>query len=456
MIPRSRREGQTRSDRLARTAHLQGLLLRVAILALIVSAPLPARAGFFDTYGVDARGMALGGAVTATARGWSAVHYNPAALALSRDISLSMGMYWATPNIKTDYVDGPDRDLVELPRRDRTLGSIAGPSFGVVMPIQKLTPRRLGIPVAIGAGVFVPRQSLATVRAIEQTFPFDVVFQERNETLELNVGISTRITPAVYLGLGLAAQMASSVEYQITETSANFAELKTRFGTPAFIGGILVRPWERVRLGLVYRQKKEVKSQWSTFVQTRISFSFGQRPDQQISFFKEQTFVRKYISGFTPENISFGGAYRITERLQVSLDLTWYRWSSYPGPLDQGLAYAFNDIVVPRLGVAYRITRNLEARAGFFYEPTPVTNQGAGFYPIGNDRFVPSLGLGYVWTVPWGLLAEPISIDAYFQYHILAEETFDRAVPVTPVTQNPDLTSSGSVFNLGLDLTFHF
>jgi long-subunit fatty acid transport protein len=111
---------------------------------------------------------------------------------------------------------------------------------------------------------------------------------------------------------------------------------------------------------------------------------------------------------------------------------------------------------VPRIGVIYRITRKLEARAGFYYEPTPVKNQRRNLYPIGNDRFVPSVGVGYTFPAPWGILAKPLTLDAYFQYHVLAENEFERDVPSNPGAQNPDLTSSGSIFNMGMELKFKF
>ena len=154
--------------------------------------------------------------------------------------------------------------------------------------------------------------------------------------------------------------------------------------------------------------------------------------------------------------MTFGASYKIIERLRVSGELTWYHWSQYGGPLDTGLASEFNDILVPRVGVLFRLTRDVDLRCGFYYEPTPVTNQPQGFYPIGNDRYVPSLGIGYAFKDPWGILAKPAAIDAYLQYHILAEESFDRAVPINPYTRNPDVSSSGYVVNLGINVTLHF
>jgi long-subunit fatty acid transport protein len=422
-------------------------------LLLLVGFLPSARASYFNTFGANARGMALGNAMAAISKGWASVYYNPAALALSEDIEFSVGLVSAYPNITTDFVQGPDQDLVQFPRRPGGLDTITGPSFGLVVPVQRMTPKRLPMPWAIGFGVFLPRQAVVTTRVIDQTFPFDVVFQERNATLAFHFGISTRITSAVYLGIGLVSQFVTPVEVQLSESADSPVELTARLGMPSLLAGVLVRPSERLRFGLVYRQESKVESRWNAFVQTRVPIGPG---DNGFSLFRQTILEREYVSGFAPANVSFGGAYKISERWRITGEVTWYNWSAYRGPLDQPLQPSFNNILVPRLGAIYRITRKLEARAGFYFEPTPVTNQGTGFYPIGNDRFVPSIGVGYTFDAPWGILAKPVSVDGFFQYHMLLSEEYNRAVPDNPFTQNPDLTSSGSVFNLGAELTFRF
>lgn len=430
--------------------------LLLVFLCLLCGPSPSARASYFDTFGADARGMALGNAMAAISEGWGSVYYNPAALALSEDIEFTIGIFSASPSIKVDYAQGPEEDLVQFPRKPGGLDTITGPALGLVLPVQSLTPKRLPMPWAIGLGFFLPRQALVTTRVIDQTFPFDVVFQERNETLAFNLGLSTRITSAVYIGIALVAQVYTPVDVQLTETADAPVELAARLGMPSLIAGVLVRPSERLRFGLVYRQESEIESEWNVFVQTRYPIPIGVDPDNAFSLYRQETLQKHYISGYAPENVSFGAAYKISERWRISGEVTWYSWRGYQGPLGTPLAYAFNNTLVPRIGVIYRITRRLEARGGFYYEPTPVTNQGTGFYPIGNDRFVPSVGIGYTFDAPWGILAKPMSVDGFFQYHMLQSKDFNRAVPENPFVRNPDLTSSGSVFNFGAELKFRF
>ncbi|MEW6444270.1 MAG: outer membrane protein transport protein [bacterium] len=421
----------------------------LALLVVLFSGP--AHATFFDTFGVDARGMAAGGAMAAAAEGWSSVYYNPASLALSHDIEFSVGALWAIPELTVDYETGPKEDQAQFPRNPTGLDSIAGPVIGLLLPLERCTPRKLPTPIALGLGIFVPRQALATTRVIEETYPFDVIFNERNGNLVFHLALSTRITPALYLGAGMASQLVTPVNVQLTENLGSAVDLKARFGTPSALAGILVRPSERIRIGFVYRQENKVRSDWTVYTQTR----FGP-PDFILPIYEESTLRRSYVSGYTPENFTLGGWYKVTERLRVSADVSWHRWSQYRGPTDSGLEFEFNDVWIPRIGILYRITRAVEARLGFYYEPTPVTNQARGFFPIGNNRLVPSLGIGYTFQAPWGLLVKPLSLDAYFQYHFLDENEFNRAIPINPYVRNPDLDSDGYVINLGMTLTFRF
>ena len=425
--------------------------LLLVVLVGLAARTSPAGASFFNTFGANARGMALGNAMAAISKGWGSLYYNPAALALSEDIEFSVGVYSANPSINTEFAQGPDQDLAQFPRQPPSLDTLTGPSFGLVLPIQRMTPKRLPMPWAIGFGVFLPRQALVTTRVIDQTFPFDVVFQERNASLAFHFGISTRITSAVYLGVGLVSQFVTPANVQLTETADSPVELTARLGGPSLLVGVLLRPIEKLRIGLVYRQKTKIESDWNALVQTRIPLG-----ETGFALYQQSTLERHYVSGYNPENVSFGAAYRITERWRITGEVTWNRWSSYSGPLGDPLDPKFNNTLVPRIGVIYRITRKIKVRGGFYYEPTPVTNQGTGFYPIGNDRFVPSIGAGYTFDAPWGILAKPVTVDGFFQYHFLKSESWNRAVPDNPFTRNPDLTSSGSVYNLGVELTFRF
>ena len=429
-------------------------ILPALLLAVALFVPKHAGASYFDTFGVDARGMALGNSMAAWTDGWASVHYNPAALALTREIEFSLGFNYATHNIKVRYESGPEERILTFPGKPGSIENIPGPTLGFLVPVQRLTPRRLPTPIAAGVGIFVPRQALSTTLVVEQVFPVDVIFTDRNTSLALDFALSTRISPALYLGVGLATQLRSGGDMRISDgESSDVYRYNVRFGTPSVLAGILVRPCERLRVGLVYRQQNSVRTSWSALVQTRIQLTSAFGPP--LSLYQEKLLEKDFVTSFTPENLSLGAAYRITERFRVSAQVDWYRWSQYQGPQDRRLAYGFNDIFVPRMGVSYRPTRKLELRGGVYYEPTPVTGQADGYYPIGNDRLVPSAGLGYALDVPWNLVSKPLVLDAFIQYHVLLDRRFYRPSS-GPAVRDMNLTSSGSVINLGCSITFRF
>jgi len=429
------------------------LTLLGSLIWIFLIHPHESKAAFFDTFGMSARGMALGNAMAAMAEGWESVYYNPAGLALGREIEVSLGLLAAFPKLKVQYAQGNEQTERKFSLSSAPLDTITGPLFGLLLPIQKCTPRKLPMPWALGVGLFVPRQALVTSRVMEEGFPFDVTFNERNSTLALYSGLSTRITPALYLGVGIAAQLVTPAELQLSYTGTQTAtDLEARFGRPSILLGLLIRPTERIRIGIVYREEMKVVSEWNARIKTR----FVLVPGTDIALYDEQLLSRRYVTGFAPEAVTVGASYKVIERLRLSGELTWYRWSHYGGPLDTGLEYEFNDLVVPRLGMSYRLTRQIDLRCGFYYEPTPVTNQAQGFYPIGNDRYVSSAGIGYTFTAPWGILAKPVSVDGYIQYHLLKGEAFDRAASPNPVTRDPDLSSTGYVLNMGFNVTLRF
>lgn len=425
------------------------LTLVVALAALL---PVQAGAGFFNTFGPDARGTALGGAMAALSEGWASVYHNPACLALTKDVEVTVGAHWAKPSITLEYRNGPETDLPQFPPNPNGLDTIAGPTLGLLVPIQRLTPKKLPVPIAIGAGLFVPRQALATTRVIEEPYPFDPIFSDGNGNLVFHCAVSSRLTPALYFGVGLASQLVTPVNVVFAQSPGNSVDLKARFGAPSAVAGLLLRPTERIRIGLVYRQENKVRSRWDVYTQKLFAIEFPGLvlPEFGISIF----WKRAYVSSFTPENFTLGCSYKATERLTVAADVCYSRWSQYGGPADTGLAFEFHDIWIPRVGVLYRVSRSLEARGGLSYEPIPVRSQPSGFFPIGNDRIVPSVGIGYTFPAPWGILAKPVSLDAFFQYHWLLEQEFVR--DVDRYVGNQSLKSSGNAFHLGVDLTFRF
>jgi hypothetical protein len=111
--------------RLARALALAG--------TLTLAVPPGALAGTFDIFGHTPRDVGMGNAMTAAVVGFSALHYNPAALTAERTHSLGLNLRLTAPALHADRRDpltgafGPDPATVSP-------GTHVGFSFGWVKP----------------------------------------------------------------------------------------------------------------------------------------------------------------------------------------------------------------------------------------------------------------------------------------------------------------------------------
>src|SRR3974390_2501681 len=91
------------------------LLLALALSGAVVAATVDARANPLDAFGFGSRETAMGGAVAADVRDFSAGYYTPAGLALAPGFELSAGYFRAdhslTMNGQSNGVD-PVKGLV--------------------------------------------------------------------------------------------------------------------------------------------------------------------------------------------------------------------------------------------------------------------------------------------------------------------------------------------------------
>jgi long-subunit fatty acid transport protein len=157
----------------------------------------------------------------------------------------------------------------------------------------------------------------------------------------------------------------------------------------------------------------------------------------------------------------------------VSADLTWYRWSAYPGPalhispLDPddtvaaGLNYPpeedpdFSDIFVPRLGGEFFLGRQLALRGGLAYRaspaPTPRPDQRGNL--LDSDLLSLSLGGGYQWKGRGNdstRSASSTSIDFHARVQHMQEGSVDR---VLADGSAQSYRFGGQIYDAGMTLT---
>ena len=119
-------------------------------ICLIAQMPTTGHASPVDLFGYGTRGLALGGAIATSARGHAAAYYNPAALALAKAPSFSIGYQMAAFSLETEIhaVEGAQQFT------DRTPALVFG--FGIPLPFGGLLQDRL----SLGFGFVLPQGAI--------------------------------------------------------------------------------------------------------------------------------------------------------------------------------------------------------------------------------------------------------------------------------------------------------
>lgn len=435
---------------LRRTGEKAVILL--AVLCVVSIASRPVRASVFQTFGASPRAIAMGNAYTAVADDWSAVFYNPAGLSQVKDLETTVGVLYAHPSLDVSFDGGGETELRAFPGQVGGAKDVGALIAGWVIPIDRFLSKELPIPIRFGAALVLPNFSANTVSVAPDRFPQDVIFNDRNNYMSFHMGLSARILPVLSVGIGVMLAQSAMVEFYEGYNTTDAISIDSRFGTPAITAGILFRPSEILRFGVSYHQEVDERETLVTGrmieypTLTDASFFIIDREEREIG-----------AGGYWPQGITFGGAWKISQRWLLSASFSWFEWSSYISPNGLNPLSAFEDTYVPRVGVEYRLTKTFDLRAGFAWEPTPVTAQPAGYNPVGNDRLVNSVGCGWSFSDPLGLIEAPVDLDFVFQFQMMQSRTVSEGAFPPPYTGvDPAIETKGFALCSAISLSTKF
>jgi len=149
----------------------------------------------------------------------------------------------------------------------------------------------------------------------------------------------------------------------------------TTFGVNA---GLMFTLTEQLSAGISYRSqmKAKVTGGTATLDVPEALIANGTFPDE---------------TGFSatlplPNNINFGVAYKVTEKLLVALDINYVQWSVYdslvfdfedntPAFQDSRNPREYSNTMIYRLGAQYDLMDELTLRAGAYYDATPTNDE---------------------------------------------------------------------------------
>lgn len=383
----------------------------VGVLATCLLAAGSAPANPLDTYGYTAKGISLGGAMTAAASSYDATYYNPAGLGMLKGFELGLGatIYRNFLTARYSTRDESSGRLVRTTsRRDTRVRGTADLGIASPVPLGKGLERVL----FLGLSVVVPGATLFAVRERPVQEPYFPMLEDRNRRLVLNAAAAGRWK---WLMVGVGFSFVPSVKGQVNvdfmdggRQNLTEVDVGTRLSPNA---GLLVEPIAGLTIGLAWRgeNRLDLEIPVSAVLSDKIA------P------------VRLKVTAVdfsTPHQFSLGAAFR-RDRWMVTGDVTYnlfrrFRSSSPEVVLysstDEGQAIrqmtvpdpGFHDSWAVRVGCEARPIASLAVRAGFSWIQSPVPAQTGETNLLDGDRLSGSVGLGFEAEAVGG---PPITVD---------------------------------------------
>jgi long-chain fatty acid transport protein len=438
---------------------------RVLAIGTLLATASPAAANPADTYGLGARGIAMGGAHTAAAADGSANYYNPANLAGLDAMVIDIGYQIADPAL---HIDGLDTGV----------NTARGLSLGVAAP-GRLGPLR----VALGGSAFLPDEHLTRTRTLPSDQPRFVLYDNRPQRLFLAANVAVAITPHFLVGGGIAYMSGTTgdvtlrgrVGYPVADDSdlelAVDVDLKTvRYPQAGAL--IRARPW--LDVGLAYRGGFVLDVDLAFAIYGDVGPA-GSEPVVADGFFALESI---YQDLFQPEQWALGASARLAPRFQLAFDVVLHRWSRFENPATRvAIEYdlkdfnelvdipdspplpapRFHDVLVPHVGFEWQVARSLRstwhARGGYRYEPTPTPAPSVDLNYIDGDKHTLAAGAGVTLSGLTAILPRPVSIDVFAAATWMSEVS---ARKVSPTDRIGDYRAGGRVLQLGASSLWRF
>ena len=421
-----------------------GALALVAALSFASSA----RANPPDTFGFGARSTALAGAVTADVDDFSAGYYNPAGLARSGRMQLTLGYFYAHPELR-------------LGGRDNEVDDVRGVVGGLIIP-----GKIAGTTFAFGLSLHLPDERISRTRSIPLTQARWELYDNRPHRIFLGVNLSWKPVEWLSIGAGIGFMSTSTTRLEVVGEipaigAATRSRLEHALRTDLLSvrypqAGIQIVPNDSLSFGLTYRGEFQLGLALDANVTADITLGAEAIP----VYFQILT---ASINAFLPQQVSLGAAWKPIRTLRIGLDLTWVDWSAYkapvgttdvrldltvppafamfvsqPGPISgsRPVPANFTDRFVPRVGVEWLATEgenfDLRIRGGYFYEFSPVPAQTGLSNFVDTDRHVFSAGAGVALHDLGEALPGELLFDVYFQGAYMVPRTMTKTSLLNP------------------------
>ena len=428
--------------------------LRVAIpvaLMIMVLCSVSAYAGLNfipNQYGLSARGMAMGNALTAATGDSAMTFFNPATLGTLDYSRVTLGYVYGQPRFtsKRAGADSVEMDTVnDLVNLDLLL------SFK-----NLLTGGKRGI--SLGLSLTLDDNGSTFIDFADHRSDSGQYLRYGNSSATIVTGLGVEVMPWLMLGAGAIIQLEAEVQMNIdTDLEGNtinesFDQVASTVITPT--AGVLV-PWNDWAFGAAWRA--ESVGQVGPIAADTLAIVGG---SDLATLPLEVSFRDSFIPMQTAAGVQWNGL----PELKIVFDVTWMQWSRFVDIVEENddarddIDFDFNDTFVPRLGAEYIWKGAHALRAGYSYEMTPIEGIGTfspsqhlnvnGYVFLDNDKHVASVGYGYTLRAP-GVIRYPIRFDLALQLQYLVPRTEETSDGVK-------YDSEGMLWAGGFNVTFGF
>jgi long-chain fatty acid transport protein len=287
-------------------------------------------------------------------------------------------------------------------------------------PFYVYAAGKIGERFSIGLGVYTPFGSTAkwaddwAGRYLIQNISLQAIY--------IQPTIGFKISDEISIGVGfIYAYGKVDLQKAVPYNENSYAELSGTTGSTGYNVGVMIRPTEKLSIGLDYRSKilMNIEGGDATFT---IPASIATTIPETNKFDAELPM---------PANFDVGISYQFSEKFTLAIEGNYVFWGAYNEltfkfeEQDELLGSVnprkYHDTFIGRIGGQYIINDMFTFRAGVYYDPSP-TN---------DDYFTPeTISLNTVaWTLGLSIVpAKNLSIDlSYLQLH--GQETEKNYAP---------------------------
>jgi long-chain fatty acid transport protein len=382
--------------------------------------PAAASAAGFALVEQSAVAGATGGAGVARSSDPAAAWYNPAALAGGGGLRAAAGLLVAIPQLAAHDLGGS--------WDERTTTGPSTPPHLYVSYGRGPFAAGLAFNVPFGSGVTWPEAWEGRHEIISSSL----------QVFRLAPFVAWRFGP-VRVGAGMHVDVASlkvqrRLDFVDQEGTVDLSLSDVGFGGHA---SVFVEAARWLSLGASYKSR------------TSLLLEGGARFDVPLAF-SAKAHDQSATANFTlPDMITVGAEVRPHRQVTAVVDLGVSIWSVYERLLvdfeddattDSEQVNRWETSVSVRGGAEYRVLPWLAARAGLFYDPSPVPAATIAPNSPDSNRLGVTTGLGA--RLPWG-----VSIDAFYAYiHFLGQHSENA--------ENLDASYDGNLHIVGLGLSY--